>query len=159
MYGLNNLAFYVFYVVNDADFNGNDERFCKNDYAVAGADLLKACCCCCRRVAVTGGRWRRGSWTVSWGRMSTTAGCDPGSVYTVFVAVVFWPQEHGLEEPVLRSWDFTEFLTTASTSTLERSVNHQSANCGSSCLIAVILRELVFPTWYSCCSNCSKYKK
>ena len=44
--------------------------------------------------------------------MSTTAGCDPGSVCTVFVAVVFWPQEHGLEEPVLRSWDFTEFLTT-----------------------------------------------
>ena len=47
--------------------------------------------------------------------------------------------------PFLHSWDFTEFFTTASTSTLEWSPIQVLTNHGPSCLTSVILREL--PNW------------
>ena len=59
----------------------------------------------------------------------------------MFVNFFFMPPEFLLVFPFLHFWDFTVFFTTASTST-------PSANHGPSCLTWVILRELVFPTWY-----------
>ena len=53
-----------------------------------------------------------------------------------------------MEAPFLRSWAFTVFVATASTSN-PWMVTHSSANRGPSCWTSVILRELVFPTWYS----------
>ena len=67
--------------------------------------------------------------------------------YFFFIKYFFLPQKFLLEAPFLQSSDFycifhysNHFNTCM--------VTHPSTNHGPSCLTSVILRELVFPTWY-----------
>ena len=62
--------------------------------------------------------------------------------------IYFLLQEFLLEAPFLHSWDFTVFSLQHPLHTWM--VTHPSANHGPSCLTSVILRDLVFPTWYCC---------